>query len=80
MITITIPHADPSYDVRHGGPPCWSEPLSDAHYVWEKAGTDLRSFAGRRSGDCDPRHVPARSGHCDRSAEVVPEYGFAAIR
>jgi hypothetical protein len=52
MITITVPHpTDPSYDDRHG-PSFWREDLSDAHYVWEKAGTDLRTFEGRRSGDC----------------------------
>ena len=52
MITVTVPHpTDPSYDERHG-PSLWYESLSDAHYVWEKAGTDLRGFDGRRSGDC----------------------------
>jgi|HubBroStandDraft_2_1064218.scaffolds.fasta_scaffold895818_1 hypothetical protein len=52
MTTITIPHpTDPSYDDRHG-PGRWSLTLSDAHRVWERAGTDLRSFEGRRAGDC----------------------------
>jgi len=57
MITITIPHpTDPSYDEHHG-PARWTEPLTDAHYVWEKAGIDLRQFEGRASGAC------ARSVH-----------------
>jgi hypothetical protein len=52
LITITIPYpGDPSYDGRHG-PSRWSENLTDAHYVREKAGTNLRAFDGRRSGDC----------------------------
>lgn len=52
MIIITIPHpTDPSYDDRHG-PSWWRESLTDARYVWEKAGTDLRAFEGRNSGDC----------------------------
>lgn len=29
MITLTVPHPDPSYDQRHG-PARWSETLSDA--------------------------------------------------
>jgi hypothetical protein len=52
MTTITIPMPnDPSYDERHG-PSQWTLTLTSAHYVWERAGTDLRAFAGRRSGDC----------------------------
>jgi hypothetical protein len=54
MITIVIPHADPGYDDRRG-PARWSETLSDAHYVWEEAGVDLRAFDGRRSEDCSAR-------------------------
>lgn len=51
MITITIPHSDPEYDRNHGVA-CWVEDLTFAHYVWERAGTDLRDFQGRRSIDC----------------------------
>ena len=52
MTTITIPYpGDPSCDERHG-PALWRLTLTDAHYVWEKAGTDLRTFEGLKSGDC----------------------------
>lgn len=52
MITLTVPHADSSYDQRHGGPACWAETLTSAPRVWGKAGACLRDFSGRRSGDC----------------------------
>ena len=32
--------------------PRWAFSLSDAHYVWENAGADLRTFEGRQSIDC----------------------------
>ena len=52
MITITIPFpGDPSFDERHG-PATWTETLTSAHYVWEKAGLNLRQFEGNQSGNC----------------------------
>lgn len=51
MITITIPHPDADYERRHG-PSRWTETLSDAHYVWEAFGVDLKGLDGMRSGDC----------------------------
>ena len=32
--------------------PRWGFSLSDAHYVWENAGADLRTFEGRESINC----------------------------
>ena len=85
MTTITIPHpTDPSYDERHGGPSRWSLTLTDAHYVWEKAGVDLRGFAGRKSGECsyevkglieaildDPQRYIAVAGYYDLRTTVA---------
>jgi hypothetical protein len=52
VITITIPYpGDPSYDARHGMA-CWREPVSDAHYVREKAGINLRWLDGLESAQC----------------------------
>lgn len=52
MITITVPHpTDPAYDERHG-PARWSENLTDAPYVWDKAGLRIRELEGAKSGDC----------------------------
>jgi hypothetical protein len=33
----------------------WQLKLSDAHYVWERAGIDLREFDGHESGACSRR-------------------------
>ena len=41
--------------------------------------TKKQSRRGNGTGDCDCRYVPARSGRCDRSAEVVSEHRFPAL-
>jgi len=32
----------------------WGLGITSAHYVWEKAGADLRTFDGHKSGECAP--------------------------
>jgi hypothetical protein len=51
MITLTVPSGDADYDQRHGVA-TWRETLTDAPYVWNKAGAPLSEFEGARSEDC----------------------------
>jgi hypothetical protein len=32
----------------------WGFSITSAHYVWEKAGVDLRTFEGCKSSECAP--------------------------
>ncbi len=80
MITITIPHpTDPSYDERHG-PSRWHEGLTYAHYVWERHGTDLRGFEGRKSADCAEDVRQLITDVLADPGQYIPSVGYWDLR
>ena len=58
----------------------WVFNLYGAHYVWERAGTDLRDFTGRKSGECSAEVRALIDTILDNPSAYMSGVGYLNLR